>query len=63
MVLPAGLVLPPAWTLVVATDVCVEMDAAGRIGVGVVDVPDDDGRIVDKGRDAPVFGCNGAVPT
>lgn len=40
-----------------------EMDAAGRIGVGVVDVPDDDGRIVDKGRDAPVFGCNGAVPT
>lgn len=46
----------------VATDVCVEMEAAGRIGVGVVDVPDDDGRMVDNGRDATTFGCSGAVP-
>lgn len=31
------------------------MDDAGRIGVGAVEVPEEDGNIVDKGRVPPPF--------
>ena len=38
-----------------------ETEDAGRIGVGVVELPDEEGRIVDSGLGA-VFGCSkGAV--
>ena len=38
--------------------VCVETDDAGRIGVGVVDAPDDEGKMVDNGRVPVVFGVS-----
>ena len=42
-------------------DVWVETDDAGRMGVGVVDAPDEEGRMADSGRDPGVFGCSGVA--
>ena len=35
-----------------------DKDEAGRIGVGAVDAPDEDGKIVDNGRVPPAFGVS-----
>lgn len=58
--LTAGLGFP-AWAFVavpVPVNVWVETDEAGRIGVGAVDAPEDEGKIADKGRVPPAFGVS-----
>lgn len=45
-------------TVPVPVNVWVETDEAGRIGVGAVGAPDEEGSIVDNGRVPVVFGVS-----